>query len=91
MLNRAFSKTCIKRNSPCVLYLLANAAFVAVMAAEDGINADQFKTWAMSQINYLLGDNKQHMSFEIGFGSRYPTHPHHRGRYVLPIGTINST
>lgn len=57
----------------------ANAAFVAAMAAADGLQPTQFKNFAMSQINYILGDNKQHMSFEIGFGSRYPVHPHHRG------------
>jgi len=56
-----------------------NAAFVATMAAEMGINPDQYKKWAMSQINYLLGDNKNHISYEIGFGSNFPRKPHHRG------------
>lgn len=57
----------------------ANAAFVALAAAEDGIGGDQFKSWALSQINYMLGDNRNHMSYEIGFGSNYPRQPHHRG------------
>nr|BAF38757.1 cellulase [Corbicula japonica] len=57
----------------------ANAAFIALAAAEEGIEPDQFKNFAMSQINYLLGDNKLHISYEIGFGSKYPQHPHHRG------------
>ncbi|KAK3581340.1 hypothetical protein CHS0354_016184 [Potamilus streckersoni] len=57
----------------------ANAAFIAVMAAADGIETNDFVTWAMSQINYILGDNKYHISYEIGFGSHYPEHPHHRG------------
>merc|ERR1712137_286406 len=57
----------------------ANAAFIATMAAADGINPDQYKTFAMSQINYILGDNKYHMSYEVGFGSKYPEHAHHRG------------
>ena len=64
------------------MLISANAAFVAAMAAADGLQPTQFKNFAMSQINYILGDNKQHMSFEIGFGSRYPVHPHHRGRFV---------
>jgi hypothetical protein len=59
----------------------ANAAFIAAMAAEEGIEPDSFKNFAMSQINYLLGDNKYHMSYEIGFGSKFPQHPHHRGRF----------
>lgn len=62
--------------------LTANAAFVALAAAEDGIGGDQFKSWALSQINYILGDNRNHLSYEIGFGSNYPRQPHHRGRYM---------
>lgn len=67
--------------------LTANAAFVALAAAEDGIGGDQFKSWALSQINYILGDNNHHMSYEIGFGSNYPRQPHHRGRYYADMGT----
>ncbi|KAK3581344.1 hypothetical protein CHS0354_016188 [Potamilus streckersoni] len=57
----------------------ANAAFIAVMAAADGIETHDYLTWAMTQINYLLGDNKYGISYEIGFGAKYPLHPHHRG------------
>ena len=57
-------------------------AFIATMAAKFGIKPDEYKKWAMSQINYLLGDNKLHISYEIGFGSYYPKRPHHRGRYT---------
>ncbi|CAG2231367.1 E3.2.1.4 [Mytilus edulis] len=57
----------------------ANAAFIAVIAAADGIGGDKFKNFAMSQINYMLGDNNYNMSYEIGFGNKYPLRPHHRG------------
>ncbi|XP_076085701.1 endoglucanase A-like [Mytilus galloprovincialis] len=57
----------------------ANAAFIAVIAAADGIGGDKFKNFAMSQINYMLGDNNYNMSYEIGFGKKYPLRPHHRG------------
>lgn len=50
------------------------------MAAEDGIGGDEYKAWALSQINYALGDNKHNISFEVGFGSKYPLKPHHAGR-----------
>ncbi|XP_048748294.1 uncharacterized protein LOC125660495 [Ostrea edulis] len=56
-----------------------NAAFIALAAAEDGIGGDDYKKWALSQINYILGDNNHHMSYEIGYGSNYPRQPHHRG------------
>lgn len=36
------------------------------------------KHLALSQINYILGDNPMNMSYVIGYGSKYPTKPHHR-------------
>ena len=68
-----------------MLIILANAAFVAAVAAADGLSPDEFKKYAMSQINYILGDNKLHISYEIGFGNKYPKKPHHRGRYTDTI------
>merc|ERR1712179_660060 len=67
------------RNDWGSLRYAGNAAFVALMAAEEGIGGDDYKKWAMSQMHYILGDNNRHMSYEIGFGSNYPRHPHHRG------------
>ncbi|MDP4182275.1 MAG: glycoside hydrolase family 9 protein [Bacillota bacterium] len=34
--------------------------------------------FAKSQIDYILGDNPNHMSYEVGFGDNYPKFPHHR-------------
>ncbi|VDI46732.1 Hypothetical predicted protein, partial [Mytilus galloprovincialis] len=56
-----------------------NAAFIAVMAAADGIGGADYLKWAMTQINYILGDNNLHISYEIGFGGYFPHKPHHRG------------
>jgi endoglucanase len=36
------------------------------------------KSFAKSQIDYILGNNPANMSYIIGFGSNYPKHPHHR-------------
>lgn len=56
-------------------------AFVATLAAKYGIHTESYNTWALSQINYLLGDNRLNISYEIGFGNNFPKRPHHRGRY----------
>ncbi|KAK7490976.1 hypothetical protein BaRGS_00017848 [Batillaria attramentaria] len=61
----------------------ANAAFAALVAAEEGVMTAKLRPWAIEQINYMLGDNS-HMgstcySYEIGFGSHFPQQPHHRG------------
>jgi len=62
-----------------------NAAFIALVAADAGIQTDKLRKWGAEQINYLLGDNRHNggcYSFEIGYGSKYPQHPHHRGASV---------
>jgi len=56
---------------------------VALAAATMGIEPDRYKTYALSQINYMLGDNNDSFSYVIGLGNDYPTRPHHRGRYVV--------
>ncbi|XP_059173971.1 endoglucanase E-4-like [Physella acuta] len=59
-----------------------NTAFVALLAAEAGINTAKYRQWAVEQINYILGDNHHDggcYSFQIGYGSKYPRQPHHRG------------
>ncbi|XP_046331999.2 endoglucanase E-4-like isoform X1 [Haliotis rufescens] len=55
-----------------------NTAFIALMAAHDGINSKAYQQWAEGEIDYVLGDNPKHMSYQIGFGSSYPRSPHHR-------------
>ncbi|CAG5114571.1 unnamed protein product [Candidula unifasciata] len=60
----------------------ANVAFLALVAAEAGLNTAQYRKWGVEQINYILGDNKHNggcFSFEIGHGKQYPQQPHHRG------------
>jgi endoglucanase len=39
---------------------------------------EAYKNFAKSQIDYMLGNNPANMSYVIGYGSKYPTHPHHR-------------
>ncbi|ESO83674.1 hypothetical protein LOTGIDRAFT_197134 [Lottia gigantea] len=57
----------------------ANTAFMALMAADHGIDALSLRKWAQGQINYILGDNNKCFSYMIGFGKHYPLRPHHRG------------
>ncbi|KAK6177432.1 hypothetical protein SNE40_015535 [Patella caerulea] len=54
----------------------SNMALVALMAAEEGLNAVEYRKWAMSQIHYALGDTG--FSFLIGYGKNFPHSPHHR-------------
>jgi len=60
--------------------LTANVAYFALAAADSGIMVNESLEYALSQINYILGDNNFNMSYEVGFGDNYPTNYHHRGR-----------
>ncbi|XP_035694812.1 endoglucanase E-4-like [Branchiostoma floridae] len=54
----------------------ANHAFLALVAADMGINVDQYRGFAAQQINYMLGDAGR--SMVVGFGNNPPVRPHHR-------------
>lgn len=63
----------------------SNTSFIALvysdyLKANDPGNAkaDTYYDFATSQMEYLLGDNPMNMSYQIGYGSVYPTSPHHR-------------
>ncbi|KAL3652734.1 hypothetical protein CASFOL_002415 [Castilleja foliolosa] len=45
------------------------------------------KTFAKSQIDYILGNNSMKTSYMVGFGAKYPTQLHHRGASIPSIRT----
>lgn len=55
-------------------------ALIAVMASLEAIMPQKLRSWAESQINFMLGDSGR--SYVIGFGENPPVQPHHRGRCV---------
>ncbi|GAV81923.1 Glyco_hydro_9 domain-containing protein [Cephalotus follicularis] len=75
------------------LQYVANAAFLAslfvdYMNATDvpGINCgptfiplDVLRSFATSQVDYILGKNPMNMSYVVGYGNKSPRHVHHRG------------
>ncbi|KAK0577976.1 hypothetical protein LWI29_003162 [Acer saccharum] len=38
--------------------------------------------FATSQMDYILGKNPMKMSYEVGFGNKFPRHVHHRGASI---------
>jgi len=56
----------------------ANAALVALLAADAGIDEIVNVRWAQSQIDFMLGDNDDGFSYVVGFSDTYPFRPHHR-------------
>lgn len=73
----------------------STTAFLALVAADYGINAAEYRDFAISQIHYILGDccggidaeSKQPVfSYVIGYGNNYPKAPHHRAASCGPAG-----
>ncbi|KAK1314502.1 Endoglucanase 12 [Acorus calamus] len=45
-------------------------------------SADILRSFASSQLDYILGDNPKKMSYVVGYGKNYPKHVHHRGASI---------
>ena len=66
------------------LPLSANTSFIAFVYSDwlrsrGEINkAERYSKFAVSQIDYILGDNPSRRSYIIGYGENYPRNPHHR-------------
>jgi hypothetical protein len=45
--------------------------------------------WATSQINYILGNNPLGVSFIVGYGSKWPKNPHHRGAHASWVNSLD--
>uniref|UniRef100_A0A0E0KSB9 Endoglucanase n=1 Tax=Oryza punctata TaxID=4537 RepID=A0A0E0KSB9_ORYPU len=43
------------------------------------MTVDDLRSFARSQVNYILGDNPKKMSYVVGYGKKYPRRLHHRG------------
>lgn len=66
------------------LPLSANTSFVAFVYSDwlesqgETAKAERYFDFAVSQINYILGQNPSQRSYLIGYGENYPQNPHHR-------------
>lgn len=64
----------------CLRYAAA-AGFIAAVAC-DTVLADTdtsaYVDFYQTQINYMLGDNPDHRSYEVGYGENSPVNVHHR-------------
>lgn len=55
---------------------ISNVVYVCLHAASIGINTEVYRSFAESQMGYILGDTGR--SFVVGFGHNPPVSPHHR-------------
>ncbi|OVA10636.1 Glycoside hydrolase [Macleaya cordata] len=78
------------------LQYVANAAFISSLyvgymdasgtpgwyCGSTFISSDELRSFASSQIDYILGANPMNMSYLVGFGSKFPQHVYHRGASI---------
>jgi hypothetical protein len=59
-----------------VLRFTMGGAFAVALCA-DALGGDKYKKFVLDQLAYVTG-TKTGASFVVGFGTKYPKHPHHR-------------
>lgn len=71
----------------------STTAFLALVYAgqtSDAGRVAKYRSFALSQINYILGDNPRNSSYVVGFGNNPPKNPHHRAAHDSPTFSINA-
>lgn len=90
----------LNHGRPQPLQYVVNAAFLAAVYSDYLEAADTpgwycgpnffptsvLRDFARTQIDYILGNNPEKMSYVVGFGNRYPKHVHHRGASIPKNG-----
>ncbi|XP_065875329.1 endoglucanase 7 [Euphorbia lathyris] len=86
----------LNRGKPQPLQYVANAAFLASLFVDylnatgvpgfkcgpNFITLKELRSFATSQIDYILGKNPKKMSYVVGYGTKFPRHVHHRGASI---------
>lgn len=64
---------------------LSSSKTAGIHCGSQQISASQIRSFAKSQVDYILGSNPQKMSYMVGFGSKFPQQLHHRGASIPSI------
>ena len=76
------------------LPLSANTSFVAFIYSDwletqgEADKSQRYFDFAVSQIDYILGQNPAQRSYMIGYGDDYPQNPHHRTAHGSWLGSV---
>ncbi|KAG2326104.1 hypothetical protein Bca52824_008832 [Brassica carinata] len=61
------------------------AANASIKCPSGSLQASDLFNHARAQVDYILGSNPKNMSYMVGFGTKYPKRPHHRGASIVSI------
>ena len=77
------------------LPLAANTSFLAFVYSDwlektqgNSAKVERYRNFAISQIDYILGQNPARRSYIIGYGENYPQNPHHRTAHGSWINSV---
>ncbi|XP_074560572.1 endoglucanase 10-like [Curcuma longa] len=90
----------LNHGRPQPLQYVVNAAFLASLFSDyldasdtpgwycgpNFYSTDVLRGFAKTQIDYILGNNPQKMSYLVGYGKRFPKRVHHRGASIPKNG-----
>ncbi|CAI9116914.1 OLC1v1018204C1 [Oldenlandia corymbosa var. corymbosa] len=62
-------------------YMLSSRT-ASISCNGDSFTPSDLRKFAISQADYVLGDNPMKMSFLVGYGDKYPQFVHHRGASI---------
>ncbi|CAH2057994.1 unnamed protein product [Thlaspi arvense] len=67
-----------------------NDTNASIKCPNGALEASDLVNLARAQVDYILGSNPKRMSYMVGFGTNYPTRPHHRGASIVSIKKSNA-
>ncbi|KAL6644328.1 hypothetical protein ACP70R_015936 [Stipagrostis hirtigluma subsp. patula] len=67
---------------------LSSSGTNGVQCSAATFSSDQIRSFATSQVDYILGKNPMGMSYMVGFGTKFPRHIHHRGSSIPSIKVL---
>ena len=77
------------------LPLTANTSFLAFVYSDwleetqgNSAKVKRYRDFAISQIDYILGQNPTRLSYMVGYGEKFPQNPHHRTAHGSWINSV---
>ncbi|KAL6901021.1 hypothetical protein ACP4OV_005697 [Aristida adscensionis] len=67
---------------------LSSTGSGGVQCSAATFSPDQIRSFAVSQVDYILGKNPMGMSYMVGFGTKFPRRIHHRGSSIPSIKAL---
>ncbi|XP_019057193.1 PREDICTED: endoglucanase 2-like [Tarenaya hassleriana] len=72
-------------------YIISSPSDQTLLCGGQSFDPSELKSFAKSQVDYVLGQNPMNMSYLVGYGDSYPRQVHHRGASIPANATTGCT